>query len=149
MARFFWIVVVMFLTVVTVKADRDSDKTKKIAGIEAVQVAPPAAEITGYYSVKGTEDVDKHYTGMACVTKVGNVYVVNWLCGHGANFVGIGIRDGNSLSVSWSLGNVKGINVYKIEPNRLVGKCAIMPGNGEYRPETLTFVKALEKEDGN
>ena len=71
----------------------------------------------------------------------------------GANFSGIAIRQGNSLSGSWAIaserGLVRGVNVYRVESTtsgpRLVGRWASVPGPGVQQNETLTFLKKLEE----
>lgn len=109
-------------------------------------------EISGYYVCKGKETSGKTYSGIAVISKQNDVYVVQWVVGAGSTFVGIGIRQGDTLSASWAIpgdkGVVRGVNMYKIEPGpRLVGRWASMPGPGRLQDEILTFLRPLEPED--
>ena len=110
----------------------------------------PVIEIGGYYSCQGVDGGGKTYKGLAAISRQKEVYLVQWMVDVGTAFTGIGIRQGNTLSVSWALPpnkegvTVCGINVYKIHPGRLVGKWATLPGNGVQHDETLTFLKGFE-----
>lgn len=116
------------------------------------RIDPEIADISGYYTCKGAEASGKNYTGIAVIAKKNDVYVIQWVVGVGNTFTGIGIRQGNTFAASWALGTdkgtVRGVNVYKVEPGpRLVGRWATLPGPGVTQSETLTFLKALEKEE--
>lgn len=127
-------------------------ETKKPLSPNVRQVEPEVADLSGYYTCKGEENGGKRYSGVCVLTKKGDVYVVTWVVGGGANFTGIGIRQGNNLAASWALpaekGIVKGVNLYRIEAGkdgpRLVGRWASIPGPGIQQQETLTFLKALD-----
>lgn len=108
-------------------------------------------DISGYYSCNGKEGVGKNYTGVAFITKKNDAYIVQWMIGTGAAFFGVGIRDGDTLAVSWAIpgdkGVVRGVNLYRIETGpRLVGRWTAFPGDGQLRTETLTFLKRLGEE---
>lgn len=109
------------------------------------------AEIDGFYSCKGKEAGGKSYSGVCVIAKKGDIYLVSWMIGAGSTFSGVGIRQGNSLSVSWAMagdrGLVRGVNVYTIQSNRLVGRWATLPGPGLVQTETLTFLKGAEDDD--
>jgi hypothetical protein len=118
-------------------------------------VEPDVADISGYYTCKGQEAGGKNYTGICVLTKKGDVYLITWVVGGGANFSGIAIRQGSNFAASWSLpserGIVKGVNLYRIEAGstgpRLVGRWASVPGPGVQQQEVLTFLKKLDNED--
>jgi len=115
-------------------------------------LAPDVAEISGYYVCKGQEAAGKNYTGVAVITKKADIYIVQWMVGTGSGFSGIGIRQGSTLAVSWTLQNangmVRGVNLYRIDSGpRLTGRWATLPGPGVMQSETLTFLKGLEEED--
>ncbi len=120
----------------------------------AGQDRKPAADIDidGYYSCKGLDNL-KNYSGVAVITKKEEVYVVQWMVALGGGFYGVGIRQGNTLAVSWALpgdakGIVRGVNLYRIEKGpRLVGEWATLPGRGTVNRETLTFLKKLDQEN--
>ncbi len=109
-----------------------------------------AADISGYYVCQGLEAGGKKYSGVTVINKKNEVYLVQWVIGSGSTFTGIGIRQGNTLAVSWALpgdkgGLVRGVNLYKIDSGpRLSGRWATIPGPGQMQSETLTFLKALE-----
>jgi hypothetical protein len=109
-------------------------------------------DLSGYYTCVGKEGPGKTYTGVAVITKKNDVYVVQWIIGIGAGFIGVGIREGDSLACSWAIGDskgvvVRGINLYRIESGpRLVGRWTAFPGDGSIRTETLTFLKRLGEE---
>ena len=110
------------------------------------------AEISGYYTCKGQEAGGKTYSGVAVITKKADVYIVQWMIGSGSTFSGIGIRQGNTLAVSWAIPNergmIRGVNMYRIETGpRLVGRWATVPGPGVLQSETLTFLKGIEEDD--
>jgi hypothetical protein len=110
-------------------------------------------DITGYYTCKGQEVGGKSYSGIAVISKKNDIYLVQWVVGPGSTFLGVGIRQGNTLAASWAMpaekaGLIRGINLYKIETGpRLVGQWATLPGPGVYQTETLTFLKPLERDD--
>lgn len=113
----------------------------------------PIMDVEGMYSCKGVDAGNKGYSGVAIITKKGDIYIVNWMIiGSGGNFTGIGIRRGDDFVVGWALpvqsGIVRGVNIYKIEEGpRLVGRWASIPGPAVVQSETLTFLKPLEEEE--
>jgi hypothetical protein len=119
------------------------------------QIEPEIGDISGYYTCKGMEAGGKAYSGVAAITRRGDVYVVQWMVGSGSTFSGIGIRQGNSFSASWAIpsdkGLVRGVNVYRVETTsigpRLQGRWASMPGPGALQNETLTFLRPMEDEE--
>ncbi len=109
------------------------------------------ADISGYYTCKGSEGSGKPYSGIAVIAKKGEIYIVTWVIGGASTFTGIGLRQGNNLAVSWALasekGLVRGVNSYRIESGpRLTGRWATLPGDGVLRNETLTFLKNLDED---
>jgi hypothetical protein len=108
-------------------------------------------DISGYYTCRGKETNGKQYTGIAVITKAKEVYAVQWTIGIGSTFLGVGIRQGNILAVSWAQPGeqtvVRGINMYKIDKGpTLTGRWATLPGDGTLKSETLTFLKRLGDE---
>lgn len=122
--------------------------------------APVPAEvgdISGYYSCEGTEAKGSKYHGIVTIVRKADIYVVTWSIGEGSNFVGVGVKLGDNLSVGWAMpvgeGKVvRGVNVYRVdgtkERPKLVGRWATIPGNGTVQSETLTFIKGMEKDEG-
>lgn len=130
----------------------DSLEKEKIEKHEKLKIEQGIGDLSGYYACRGQEGSGKNYTGITVITKRNDVYVIQWNCG-GSSFVGIAIRQGNTLAASWTIpgdakGLVRGINMYRIEPGpRLVGRWATLPGKGALQSETLTFLKALDEDD--
>jgi hypothetical protein len=146
MARKTLLVVTALLLLAANRPETNPSKAERITAAEHV------GDLTGYYTCKGQETGGKTYSGVAVITKRNDVYVVQWTVGGGSNFLGVGVRQGDTLSTSWALagdkGLVRGVNVYKVEPGpRLVGRWATLPGNGYLQTETLTFLKELEEEE--
>ncbi len=127
--------------------------TKLKAKAEKPDISSELFDISGYYVCKGKEVSGKTYSGVAVITRKGDVYLIQWTIGAGAAFAGVAIRQGNTLAASWAIptdskGVIRGINLYKIESGpKLVGRWATMPGPGIVQGETLTFLKALEEDD--
>ncbi len=138
------------LVLLAFAADRDDPPTSKT---KQNGLAQEVSDISGYYTCKGVEHGGKAYSGVAVITKKGEVYVIQWVVGSASTFTGIGIRQGNSFSASWAITNdkgmvIRGVNTYRIEPGpRLIGRWATLPGNGVLQNETLTFLKAVEEEE--
>lgn len=124
----------------------------EVAKAVKTQLEQEVSDISGYYTCKGLEAGGKTYSGVAVISRKGDVYVIQWMVGSGSTFTGIGIRQGNTFSASWALpsdkGLVRGVNTYRIETGpRLVGRWATLPGAGVLQNETLTFLKNIEEEE--
>src|SRR5437870_2506795 len=110
----------------------------EILAKNAPQLDPEVGDISGYYTCKGMEVGGKSYSGVAVISRKGDVYVVQWVVGSGSTFTGIGIRQGNTFAASWAIpgerGVVRGVNVYRVETAsggpRLSGRWASLPGPG-------------------
>src|ERR1043166_1668543 len=119
------------------------------------QVEVDLSDLSGYYTCKGEEAGGKKYTGVVSLMKKNEIYIVSWVVGGGSTFSGIGIRQGNNLTASWSInterGIVKGVNLYRIEMAkegpRLVGRWSSLPGPGVQQSETLTFLKKMDSDE--
>ena len=86
------------------------------------------------------ECTSQTYKGLTSIKKSGAIYYLNWKIGK-QSYNGIGIRENNTLSSSWTNGKgIIGIAVYKIEPGpKLSGKYSFQPGNNILGTEILTF----------
>ncbi|MFO0865051.1 MAG: hypothetical protein U0744_10435 [Gemmataceae bacterium] len=139
------------LILLTLFAASSPDRTDPNAKSK-VSPTEEVGDLDGYYTCKGMELGGKTYSGICVITKKNEVYLVQWMVGVGSTFSGLGIRQGNNLAVSWTLpsekGIVRGVNLYRIEPGpRLTGRWATLPGPGMMQSETLTFLKALDKDE--
>jgi len=115
-----------------------------IAGLFLASPTARAADepsITGTYDCVGDNSDGKEYKGKVTISKKGDTYILEWTIGKETHF-GIGLLRGNTLSSSWAtVANgkvIKGIVIYKVQKNKLVGEWAQYPGDGKVLKETLT-----------
>jgi len=102
-------------------------------------LAEEKVNITGKYTVEGTNPEGGTYEGSAEITKKGDTYEVAWVIAGNEEYRGVGILQGNTLSVAYANNAVSGVVVYRIEKGpKLVGEWAILGGNGKIQKETLT-----------
>src|SRR4029077_18665721 len=109
----------LFLVVTTLGAFTPNTPETTVAKVEKVGLEQEVPDISGYYTCKGLETGGKTYSGVAVISRKGDVYIIQWVVGGGSTFTGIGTRQGNSFSASWALpsdkGLVRGVNTYRIE----------------------------------
>jgi hypothetical protein len=95
----------------------------------------------GSYEVAGTSQDGSTYSGTAKIAKQGDVFLISWTI-NGETHGGIGIVEGNTLSIGWGTSGRErlGVIAYNIESDRLVGRWALIESNGdtEVGHETLT-----------
>lgn len=111
---------------------------KKEAEVTGPQAAAPILQqanvaIGGRYDVQGSNPSGQGggYTGTVDITQKGDVYYLYWHVGN--TYGGLGIRDGNTLAVSWANANlgIFGVVSYKIQPDgSLNGVWAIADSTG-------------------
>ena len=99
-------------------------------------------KIGGTYAVQGTNPGGKvSYTGTVTITPTGKVYQMDWKVGN--TYSGIGIVNGNILSVGW--GNLAqagyGVVTYTIQSNGVLSGTWAMAKGTELGTETLTPMK--------
>jgi hypothetical protein len=100
--------------------------------------AADTKDITGRYSCEGTNPAGQTYKGTVEITKKGDTYHLAWSIGAGDNYEGLGILEGDTLAVSY-YGGATGVVVYKVQKGgKLVGKWAVVEGEGKVYTETLT-----------
>lgn len=94
--------------------------------------------LAGSYTVEGMED-KQAYTGRAEVTTEANGTVnIEWFNDKGEpTAIGVGIRDGQILSVIFKNAGGVGLVSYRIDGGKLIGKWTY-PGLAGVFPETLT-----------
>ena len=117
-----------------------------------------ADALEGIYSIVGAEG-QTHYTGTATIRRHGpDSYLIQsittTLDDEGEptgvqNSTGIGMIQGNSLSMAWRLADksMVGLTVYTIKDGTLSGRWVTFPGPGEARVERLRKVAPLPKAD--
>jgi|SRR6516164_4017477 hypothetical protein len=102
----------------------------------------PEVDITGIYTP------EYQPKSAVQITREGEVYTVRWEHPFGV-WVGVGLRDGNQLSVGWQRvdGHDLGVSIYQIEQGgqgpKLVSRFAGYRDN-KVQQETLRFLKKLD-----
>ena len=110
----------------------------------ALQPAKPEQQkvnIEGQYACTGRSPEGAPYRGTARITKERDAYRLTWQVG-AEDHEGVGLLNGDLLSVSWRTGEEGGIVVYTVKRQgstvRLEGKWTYFGGNGQVLDETLT-----------
>lgn len=131
----------------------DRKERKALPADKAIADAPIDAdlpEIVGYYSCSGKDAKGKEYSGVVCIERQADTYLVRWNLGLGG-YMGVGIRQGNDLAVGWVIGNMdaRGVTLFRITPGKagptLAGKWLSLPGDGGMYGETLRWLKGADK----
>ena len=112
----------------------------------------PPEDLEGIYTVIG-KDVTSDYNGCAVIRKHGERYLVqsslvNFVDGemkHANDLRGIGILQGDTLSVAWKNGDGVGITVYEISKDGLRGRYTTFPGPKNISHETMKRIGPLPK----
>ena len=108
------------------------------------------AEIDGVYTSRGTNPDGSEYQGIVHLLRKGDRFIVAWMSPRTAGeavlleltSVGVGIRSGETLAVSYVAGNSLGVVVYQIGiDGQLVGRWTT-DGDSEVHAETLTKLPA-------
>jgi hypothetical protein len=103
--------------------------------------APPAADpakIPGVYECRGMGADGRPYQGAVIIEPDGERFFVQWIVGAQRAAIGLGIRDGDMLAVSFYSADAGGIVLYRIEGERLVGHWSAPLTDGQLFEETLT-----------
>ena len=100
----------------------------------------PAAGLPGVYDCQGTGADGKPYRGAVIIQPDGNRFVLQWYVGTQLSAIGLGLRDGNMLAVSFFGPDAGGVILYKIDGTRLVGQWSAPVTDGKVFEETLTRV---------
>lgn len=102
--------------------------------------AAPASGLPGVYECQGTGADGKEYKGAVIIHPDGNRFVLQWYVGTQLSAIGLGLREGNVLAVSFFGPDAGGVIVYKIDGARLIGQWSAPVTNGKVFAETLTRV---------
>ena len=116
------------------------------------------ATMTGVYFVTSKDGTDV-YTGTAIVRKLGESYIVVWTVQRVTEdgiatspYTGIGLRDGNKLSIGWAQTDTagkstRGVTVMTLGAGgTLAGQWMMMPGAGRAHTETWELLRPLKEE---
>ena len=107
----------------------------------AAQAAPPDVfDLPGIYECQGTGADGRPYRGAVIIEPDGSRFVVRWIIASELTAVGVGVRDGNMLAVSFFGPESGGVVLYKIEGQRLLGHWSAPLAAGQVFEETLTRV---------
>jgi hypothetical protein len=116
----------------------------------SVMAIPGAAEeptdLDGVYAARGTNPNGSEYRGAVHIRRQGDRFIVAWISPRAAGeallleltSVGVGIRTGETLAVSYVAGNSLGVAVYQIgRDGQLIGRWTTA-GDDHVHTETLT-----------
>jgi hypothetical protein len=104
--------------------------------------ADEAVDITGKYEVEANDATAALQPITVTIERLGDAYSLTWGRGSSVAHVGIGLRRGSSLSVTFAAPEMLGVVVYQIEKGpRLIGDYTRLGAIGIIEKETLTFVK--------
>jgi hypothetical protein len=82
----------------------------------------------------------REYRGAVIIEPDGNRFVLQWYVASQLTAIGLGIREGNMLAVSFFGADAGGVVLYRIDGARLVGQWSAPVANGQVYGETLTRV---------
>jgi hypothetical protein len=102
--------------------------------------AAPAANLPGVYECQGISADGRAYRGAVIIQPDGNRFVLQWYMAAQLSAVGLGIREGNMLAVSFFGPGAGGVVLYRIDGARLVGQWSAPVTDGQVFEETLTRV---------
>jgi hypothetical protein len=117
-----------------------------LAGVLTFAAADPAppADLVGVYVCSGTNADGSGYQAFVEIGRQNDVYQLQWIVDSEVVAVGMGIRQGDVLAVSYFSAQ-PGVVAYRIEPdNRLVGDWTVAGADGLLFSETLTKVSAAK-----
>jgi hypothetical protein len=129
-----------------------------LCAVAALALAAPCAaadektkevKIAGRYACKGANPEGGAYEGKVEISKNGDTYTLKWTLGEGESYEGVGLLNGDALSVTWKAEGVSGLVVYKVAKGdkgpKLVGKWTPCPSDGKLFDETLTYEGARDE----
>ena len=105
----------------------------------AAQQPDTASDLSGIYECDGRNGDGSRYEGYVVIARHGDTYRVQWIFESRRGATGIGIRDGNTLAVSY----FGGLAMYRIDGAQLVGRWTVPDAQGVLSSETLNRVKDL------
>ena len=98
----------------------------------------PATDLPGIYDCQGTGADGQPYRGAVIIEPDGSRFVVRWIIASELTAVGVGIREGNMLAVSFFGPESGGIVLYRIDGQKLIGHWSAPLAEGQVFEETLT-----------
>jgi hypothetical protein len=126
-------------------SNAQDDAAAPDAAKDAAKESPAAAaprDFSGKYLADGVSNGGRGYKAMVEITREGDVYQVVWAMGPNEGYMGVGMNEGDTLCVGWSIGEVPGVVVYKPDDKpdskKLVGRWTAPGSRGKTYTETLT-----------
>jgi hypothetical protein len=104
---------------------------------------PPGGDpspLPGFYECIGTGADGQAYRGAVIIEPDGDRFFVQWFIAAKRTAIGLGIRDGDMLAVSFYSADAGGIVLYRIQGARLVGHWSAPLTDGQLFEETLTRI---------
>jgi hypothetical protein len=92
------------------------------------------------YECQGISADGREYRGAVIIHSDGNRFVLQWYVAAQLTAIGLGIRDGDALAVSFFGADVGGVVLYRIDGTRLIGQWSAPVTAGQVFEETLTRV---------
>lgn len=114
-----------------------------IAFAACLLLSADPVKLAGEYDGTGTDVAGKPYSVQVRIQPDGDAYRFWWTAPGGQELVGVGLRTGRQVAVSWtgraSEGKVfVGLTVYEVRPDgTLVGRWTMFGAKGVVRSETL------------
>ena len=105
-----------------------------------VPATPDPADLPGIYECQGTGADGRPYRGAVVIEPDGSRFVVRWIIASQLAAVGVGVREGNMLAVSFFGPESGGVVLYRIDGQRLFGHWSAPLAEGQVFEETLTRV---------
>ncbi|MEZ0259230.1 MAG: hypothetical protein ACAI37_28435 [Chthoniobacter sp.] len=103
-----------------------------------LSITTSAADVEGTYKCEGDNQRGGKYTGTVTIAKQNQTYRVVWKLAPRETYFGLGVLQGDVLAVSYYESRL-GVVAYKVEDDsKLVGKRAMVQGDGTVTTETLT-----------
>jgi hypothetical protein len=120
---------------------RTGDASQKPDAASPKPDAPAAkqGDPSGVYLCEGTNPDGHHYRGIVQIASVQNTFLVKWTLADDIEVLGVGIMQGDRLSVSY-FGGTPAVVVYKVGADKLVGEWTMGGTEGKLYAETLTRV---------
>jgi hypothetical protein len=103
-----------------------------------VPAAAEPAALAGVYECQGMGADGRQYRGAVIIEPDGHRFLLQWYISAELTAVGLGIREGDMLAVSFFSADAGGVVLYRIDGQRLVGHWSAPLTNGQVFEETLT-----------
>jgi hypothetical protein len=104
----------------------------------AMPAAAEPAALPGVYECQGTGADGRAYRGAVVIEPDGSRFLLRWFISAELTAVGLGIREGDMLAVSFFSADAGGVVLYRIDGERLLGHWSAPLTNGQVFEETLT-----------